>query len=187
MKVILTEKVKTLGNVGEIVNVSEGYARNFLIPQQYAILADARNTKEVELAQKRLAKKVEEEKQAALNTKKTIEGITINLIKRVGSDGKLFGSVTNTELAKVLEKEHGLEIERRTIVIDTPIKACGNFETKVKLFVGVDAVLKVAVQMDEKQKEEMKLLQAQASKKKAQAKAEAEEKKEEETTEEAQA
>lgn len=189
MKVILTERVKTLGNIGEIVNVSQGFARNYLIPNKLAKLADEANAKQMQDYQKMLAKKVAEEKAAAEELAKKVSGITVNLIKKIGGNGRLFGTVTNSELSKELEKQ-GATVERRLITIENPIKTLGDFEITAKLFKGVEATFKVKVEMDPKQVEEMKKKQEAAAKKKA-AKAEAkteesaEEATEETTTEEA--
>lgn len=185
MKVILTENVKSLGSVGEIVNVSSGHARNFLIPNKKAILADESNKKQMSDMEKMLAKKVAEQKAAAEDTAKKLSGMTVALIKKVGGNGTLFGTVTNTELAKSLEKE-GLTIERRLINIETPIKTLGTFDVTAKLFKGVEATFKVKVEIDPKQAEEMKKKQAAAAKKKA-AKAESTEETAEATTEDADA
>lgn len=180
MKVILTERVKSLGNVGEIVNVSSGYARNFLIPGNKAVLADDGNTKQMADMEKMLAKKVAAEKSAAEEVAKSLSGKTITLVKKVGGNGSLFGTVTNTELAKELEKD-GITIERRLIQIDTPIKTLGTYDITAKVFKGVEATFKVKVEIDPKQAEEMKKKQAAAAKKKA---AKAEKPAEEATTEE---
>ena len=166
MKVILTERVNSLGNVGEIVNVSSGYARNFLIPGNKAILADEGNTKQMADYEKMLAKKVAEEKAAAESIAKNLSGKTVTLIKKVGGNGSLFGTVTNTELARELEKE-GIVLERRLIQIDTPIKNLGTFDITAKVFKGVEATFKVKVEIDPKQAEEMKKKQEAAAKKKA--------------------
>jgi large subunit ribosomal protein L9 len=166
MKVILTDRVKTLGNTGEVVNVSEGYARNFLIPNKLAKLADEGNSKQMADYQKMLAKKVAEEKSAAEATAKEINKLSISLTKKVGGNGKLFGTVTNTELAKELEK-HNIVVERRLISVDTPIKSLGDFEVPVKLFKDVEATLKVKVEIDPAQAEEMKKKQEAAAAKKA--------------------
>lgn len=189
MKVILTERVKTLGNIGEIVSVSQGFARNYLIPNKLAKLADEANAKQMGDYQRMLAKKVAEEKALAEELAKKVSGLTINLIKRIGGNGKLFGTVTNSELSSELEKL-GVSVERRLITIENPIKSLGEFSIVAKLFKGVEATFKVKVEMDPKQAEEMKKKQEAAEKKKA-AKADAPaeeagaEVSEEETTEEA--
>ncbi len=153
MKVILKEKVKSLGNVGEIVNVSAGHARNFLIPNGLAVLADESNKAQVTHYTKMLAKKVEEEKNDAQNVAKKVNGLTLNLIKRVGANGKLFGSVTTQELSVELGKL-GHDIERRHLILANPIKAVGTYEVKAKVFQGVEAAFTVTVAMDPKQAEE---------------------------------
>ncbi len=181
MKVILTDKVKSLGNIGEIVNVSQGFARNYLIPNKLAKLADEGNSKQMEDYQKMLSKRVAEEKAAAEAIAKKISGLTISLTKKIGGNGKLFGTVTNTELAKELEAK-GIVIERRMITIDNPIKNLGEFEVVAKLFKDVDATFKVKVEIDPAQAEEMKKKQEAAAKKKAKTEAEGEA---EEVTEEA--
>jgi len=159
MKVILTERVKTLGNVGEIVNVSEGYGRNFLIPGKFAVLADESNKKEMADHEKRLAKKIAEQRADAQAIATKLGGITVSLIKKVGGNGSLFGTVTNVELAKELAKQD-IAIERRMITIETPIKTTGEYEISAKIFTGVEATFKVKVEMDPVQAEEMKKKQA---------------------------
>ncbi|MFT6631368.1 MAG: large subunit ribosomal protein L9 [Bacteriovoracaceae bacterium] len=166
MKVILTDSVKSLGNIGEIVNVSQGFARNYLIPNKKAKLADEGNSKQMADYQKMLAKKVAEEKAAAEDLAKKISKITINLVKKVGGTGRLFGTVTNSELSKELEKQ-GAIVERRLITIETPIKTLGDFDITAKLFKGVEATFKVKVEMDPKQVEEIKKKQEAAAKKAA--------------------
>jgi large subunit ribosomal protein L9 len=161
MKVILTEKVRTLGNIGEIVKVSDGYARNCLIPKQLAVLADDSHRKQLENSQRRLQKKIEEERNQAVEIKNKIDPLTIELVKKVGSNGRLFGTVTNTELSKELAARE-IEIERRLILIESPIKTLGEFEIKVKLFSEVEALFKVKVVMDPKQIEELKARQKAA-------------------------
>jgi len=185
MKVILTEKVASLGNVGEIVNVSAGHARNFLIPNKKAVLADESNKAQIEHYNKMLGKKVAEEKAAAESVAKQLEGLNMDLVRKVGSNGRLFGTITTTELSKLLA-EKGIEVEKRTLTVETPIKTVGSFNVKAKLFSGVEAAFTVKVEMDPKQAEEMKK-KAEAAAKKKQAKAEAAEAGEGEDTENAEA
>ena len=166
MKVILTERVNTLGNIGEIVNVSAGYGRNYLIPNSFAVLADEANTKQLNHQQKVLAKKMTEERNAAATAAKTIEGQTLEFVRRVAGSGKLFGTVSNLEIAKQLSTDE-LAIEKRMIVVTNPIKALGTFEMKARLFDGVEASFKVNVTLDPAQAEEMKKKQEDADRKKA--------------------
>jgi large subunit ribosomal protein L9 len=161
MKVILTEKVPALGNIGEIVNVSNGHARNFLVPNGFAMVADEGNKKLLAAQQKSLAKKVQGQRDAAMELKKKIEGTTLELIKKVGASGKLFGTVTNAELSKELENL-GFAVERRLIHLEAPIKGLGTFNAKAKIFQDVEATFKVKVAIDPKQAEELKKAQEEA-------------------------
>jgi len=171
MKVILTEKVPTLGNVGEVVNVSAGYARNFLIPGEMAVVADDSNKAQMDHFNKMLGKKVEEQKQAALGVKKQLDGLTLTFVKKAGADGRLFGAVTTVELSKELATK-GVEVERRTLTLEKPIKAIGAYKVAAKLFDGVGAEFDVKVEMDPKQAEELKKkAEALALKKKEKAEA----------------
>ncbi len=163
MKVILTEKVPALGNIGEIVNVSAGHARNYLVPNGFAMVADEGNKNLLAAQQKSLAKKIQGQKDVALELKKKIEGTTIELIKKVGASGKLFGTVTNAELSKELESR-GLVVERRLIHLESPIKGLGIFNAKAKIFQDVEATFKVKVSIDPKQAEELKRNQEEALK-----------------------
>ena len=185
MKVILTNNVKTVGNIGEIVNVSEGYARNYLIPNKLAKLADVSNAKQLGDYHKMLAKQVEAEKAPAQSIAKEVEGKTINLIKKIGGSGKIFGSVTNADISKELETMN-INIERRQIIIPTPIKTLGTFDVVAKVFSGVEATFQVKVEMDPAQAEEMKKRQA-AAEKKASKKAEAKDESDSEVSEEVKA
>ncbi len=162
MKVILTDKVSSLGNIGEVVNVSAGFARNFLIPNGKAVIADEGNQKQMKHYQKALGKKVAEEKQEAVEIKTKLDGMTLEFIKRVAGSGKIFGTVTNAEISAELKKQ-GLEVERRTITLDTPIKALGSFTAKAKLFPEVVAEFNIKVDIDPKQAEELKKKEAEAA------------------------
>ena len=163
MKVILTEKVPALGNIGEIVNVSAGHARNYLVPNGFAMVADDSNKKLLVAQQKSLGKKIQAQKDAANEIKKKVEGMTIELIKKVGASGKLFGTVTNAELSKELENR-GVEIERRQIQLESPIKGLGIFNAKAKIFHDIEATFKVKISIDPKQAEELKKNQEEALK-----------------------
>lgn len=155
MKVILKERVKSLGNVGEIVNVSAGHARNFLIPNGFAVLADESNKAQVEHYTKMLAKKVAEQKSEAEAVAKGLSGVKLDLVKRCGGNGKLFGSVTTQELSEELAKL-GHDVERRHLTLDNPIRELGEYEVTAKVFSGVEAKFTVTVTMDPQQAEENK-------------------------------
>jgi len=161
MKVILTEKVPTLGNVGEVVNISPGYARNYIIPNALGVLANEGNKKELAEHQKRIGKKIAEEKNAALALKEKVDGLVLEMTKKVGASGKLFGTITTTELSKELaEKE--IDLEKRVLTLDIPIKHLGTFEVRAKLFPEVEAIFKVKVSIDPKQAADLKEKEARA-------------------------
>ena len=153
MKVILTEKVKSLGGVGEIHNVSPGYARNFLLPKKFAKIADEGNEKALADQKKALAKKISAEKNDAVELKSKLDGISVTIEKKVGGTGRLFGTVTGNDLSKALA-EKGLTVEKRQIMIENPIKQLGTFEVKAKLFSDVESTFNVTVKKDLKQVEE---------------------------------
>lgn len=163
MRVILIEKVPSLGNIGEIVNVSQGYGRNFLLPRQMAVLADKAHRKQLENQKRKLAKKIEAEKAVAMDVHKKLDGFVLELIKKVGANGKLFGSVTTMELSSELEQK-GINVEKRTIMLVNPIKATGIFNAQAKLFNDIVAKFKVKVTMDPAQVEEFKKKEALAQK-----------------------
>lgn len=170
MKVILIEKVKALGTIGEIVNVSAGFARNYLFPQKFAVLADDKNSNVLKDKQKALAKKIGAEKDAALAVKKKLEGITVELIKKVGANGRLFGAVTSQDIVKELEKV-GVSVERRLLSFDGSIKSLGTYEVKAKLFNDVTATFNLKISIDAAMAEQLKKEQAEAQKRNADKKA----------------
>ena len=155
MKIILTEKVASLGNVGEIVNVSPGYARNYLIPKALGIVADENNKKQLDHHKKTLAAKVTEGRQAAEETAKKIGAMELEFVKKVGVNGKIFGNVTSGQLSRELT-DRGIGVEKRLITLDKPIKSLGSFMARVKLFEGVEAELAIKVVMDPTQVVEQK-------------------------------
>jgi len=164
MKVILLDKVPNVGNVGEMVNVSQGHARNYLLPNQLAVLADESNQKQLDHQQKRLQKSMAEEVAKAEDLKEKLDGMVIELVKKVGPNGRLFGSVTNSELSKELA-DRDFKVERRLISIENPIKSLGSFNIKVHLFEKVNASFEVKIVMDPAQVEELKLKEAAAKRK----------------------
>jgi large subunit ribosomal protein L9 len=177
------DNVKSVGNVGDIVNVSPGHARNFLVPNGLALIADEGNQKSLEQQRKMLAKKVAEHKTAAEATLKKVDGLVLEFVKKVGQNGKLFGSITTRELSEELEKK-GVEVERRLLTVSKPIKTVGSFDVKASLFEDVVANFQVKVVMDPEQAEELKKKQAAAEKRAAEKKAKAAEEATEETSEE---
>jgi len=144
MKVILQENMEHLGHIGDVVKVAPGYARNYLIPKGFAMLANEKNTKALEHAKRQLEYKKNKMLELAKGVVAKIEGLVLNLVHAAGEEGKLFGSVTNMELAEQL-KAHGIEIDRKKIVLADPIKQLGEYSVLVKVQPDVTANLKVIV------------------------------------------
>lgn len=145
MKVLLLQDVKGQGKKGEIVNVSDGYARNFLLPKKQAVIAD--NTVMNEIRTKEEAKKhreAEEKKTAEANAKK-LEGIVVKLFATAGADGKFFGSVSTKEIADELLKISGIEVDKRKIDLKDAIKAFGTYSLDVKLHPEVTGKINLVV------------------------------------------
>ncbi|MBQ9782971.1 MAG: 50S ribosomal protein L9 [Clostridia bacterium] len=145
MKVILTADVKGQGKKDQIVEVSDGYARNFLLPKKLAIPADNKAINEVKNKEASKAHKLEVEKQTAQEIAKKLETIVVKFVYAAGPDKRLYGSVTSKEIAEALKKEHGIEIDKRKITLATPIKSFGTFSADVRLF--TDVVGKIHVEV----------------------------------------
>ena len=145
MKVILQQDVKGKGKKGQLVEVSEGYGRNYLLPRKLAILATADNMNQMKQAEEsRKHREAVERVEAEANAKK-FEEIMVHMTAKGGTSGRIFGSVTSKEIAAQLKKEHGIEINKQKIVLDEAIKTFGTFELKVKLYPEVVGKLKVQV------------------------------------------
>ncbi len=147
MKVILLEDVRGSGKAGEVVNVSDGYARNMLIPRKLAVEATAQNMKQLEKKKEAEKKKFEEDKAAALELKAKLEGAVITLKTKAGENGKVFGSVTSKDIADAL-KEQGFDVDKKKIQLDSPIKTLGETTVSVKLFTEIAGKVKVNVVSD---------------------------------------
>ena len=144
MKVILLEDVRGSGKSGDVVNVSDGYARNMLIPRGLAVEATPQNVKQLEKKKEAIAKKFAEDKAAALEMKKKLEKITVEVKAKTGKSGKVFGSVTSADIAEALQAL-GFDIDKKKIQLDSPIKAIGTTDVNVKLFTEVSGKVKVNV------------------------------------------
>lgn len=145
MKVILKADVKGNGKKGEIINVSDGYARNFLFPKGLAIEANAQAMNEYNNA---VSSKEHHEKllkEAAEDAKKKLDAAQITIKAKAGQGGRLFGSVTSKEISAEIKKTLGLDVDKKKIVLDSDIKAFGTFTVPVKLYTGISANLKVTV------------------------------------------
>ena len=144
MKVILLEDVRGTGKAGDVANVSDGYARNMLIPRGLAVEATPQNIKQLEKKKEAMAKKFAEDKAAALELKKKLEEVTVEVRTKAGKDGKVFGSVTSKDIADALN-QMGFDIDKKKIQLDSPIKATGMTDVNVKLFTEISGKVKVNV------------------------------------------
>ncbi len=155
MKIILQKDMDELGFEGDIIDVARGYARNYLIPKGFAVEATLQNMKAFELKRKKIEARKLREKEDALKLKEKVESLEISLTKKAGEEGKLYGSVTNIDIASELEKE-GIVVDRKKILLDKPIKNVGDFEVPIKLYPEVIANLRVKVlpEKEEKEKQE---------------------------------
>ena len=133
MKVILQQDVRGQGKKGQLVDVSDGYARNFLLPKKLAVIATAENLNTMKQQEK--ARKAQEaaEKAEAEATAKKLEGLMVKIPAKAGEGGRLFGAVTAKEISEALSAQHGLNIAKTKLVLDEPIKACGGYQIKAKL------------------------------------------------------
>ena len=145
MKVILQQDVKGQGKKGQMIEASDGYARNFLLPRKLAVPATAENVNTMKMQEK--AKKAQEaaEKAEAQAIAEKLSGLTVKVVAKGGNGGRLFGAVTSKEIADALQAQHGIAIPKTKIVQDEPIKAFGGYELKVKLGYEVTGTLKVVV------------------------------------------
>ena len=144
MKVVLVQDVKGLEKKGELVNTSDGYARNFLFPKGLACEANAQSMTELKNREQSAKYKIETETAAAKKAAEQISGKTIAISAKAGQNGKLFGSITSKEIAEKLNTEFGIKADKRKIVVDD-IKQFGTYEFEVKLYQGISAKLFVMV------------------------------------------
>ena len=144
MKVILTDEIRGLGTRGDIVTVKDGYARNFLIPKNLAREATSGNLRAIEQEKKKWAQLAQAEKSVAQKAADSIKGVKLTIQKRVGDHGQLFGSVTANEIADALEAK-GVQVEKRRIELDHPIKTLGVHDVEVRLHREVTAHIQVEV------------------------------------------
>jgi large subunit ribosomal protein L9 len=144
MKVILTDEIRGLGTRGDIVTVKDGYARNFLIPKKLAREATTGNLKSIEQEKKKWALLAAQEKDQAQKAADSVKGMKVTIQKRVGDTGQLFGSVTANEIADALVAK-GVQVEKRRIELDHPIKSLGVHDVEVRLYRDVTAHIQVEV------------------------------------------
>ena len=147
MKIILRKDVATLGDAGEVVSVKNGYANNFLIPQGYAIRATEGTLKALDTEKKQQARKIELQRKNARDLAVKLEQMTLKVHAKAGESGKLFGTVTAGDIAEAL-KAQGVEIDRRKIHLEAPIKSLGKYEADAKLFMDITAKLSLEVEAE---------------------------------------
>lgn len=145
MKVVLLENVKNVGNKGDIVEVKDGYGRNFLIKNKKAVIGSDENIEAANQAKADEAKRLEEERKEAQKLADLLGKTEITIVERAGEDGKLFGSVTSKDIAEKLEKDKGIKIDKRKIDLEMPIRNVGRIEVKVKTYQGINGNLTVLV------------------------------------------
>lgn len=145
MKVILLKDVKSLGKKGDIVEVSEGYGRNFIIPSKSGVIADSKNLNTLKLQKQNEDKVAAEKLQEAKDLKAEIEKQKITVTLKTGKDGRIFGSVSTKEIQEELKKQTGLDIDKKKIETTIPIKDLGNFTANIRLHKDVTAELPINV------------------------------------------
>ena len=145
MKVILKADVRGKGKKGQMIEVAEGYARNFLLPKGLAVLATADAMNTMRLQEKAKAKADAEAKAAATEIAEKLKGLQVKVASKGGEGGKLFGAVTGREISAALKEQHGVEIDSKKLVLDEPIKSFGSYQVKAKLGFEISGTVNVIV------------------------------------------
>ena len=145
MKVILTQDIRGKGKRGQMIEVSDGYARNYLLPKKLAQEANADNVNTMKMNDKATAERQAKERAEAMDISKKMKDFTVTVTAKGGGAGRLFGSVTNTEIAEALEHQQKIKLDKRKIVLDEPIKTTGLYTVKCKLGYEITGDLKVEV------------------------------------------
>ena len=145
MKVILTQDVRGQGKRGQMIEVSDGYARNFLLPKKLALEATADHVNTMRMNDKATQERQAKERAEALELRNRMKDMTVVVTAKGGGAGRLFGSVTNTEVSEALAKQAGVQLDKRKIVLDEPIKSVGVYTVKCKLGYEINAELKIEV------------------------------------------
>ena len=145
MKVVLLQDVKGLGKKGELVNASDGYARNFLFPKNLAKEANAQAMNELKNAEASKQYKIDTAVAAANKAKSELEGSTFVMSAKAGSCGKLFGSITAKEISAEIKKQKGIDVDKRKITLSSDIKTCGVYDVEIKLYTSITAKVQVEV------------------------------------------
>ncbi len=145
MKVILKQDVKAQGKKGQMIEVSDGYARNFLFPKGLAVEADATAMNEIKNKEAAAAHKLEVERQNAKDIAAKLETVTAKLTATAGADGRIYGSITSKEIADQLAAQHKIDIDKRKIQLDAPVKNFGSYAIPVKLFPEIVGKINIVV------------------------------------------
>ena len=145
MKVILKADVRGKGKKGQMIEVAEGYARNFLMPKGLAVLATADAVNTMRLQEKAKAKADAEAKAAAPEIAEKLKGLQVKVVSKGGEGGKLFGAVTGREISAALKEQHGVDIDSKKLVLDEPIKSFGSYQVKAKLGFEISGTVYVIV------------------------------------------
>ena len=146
MKVILHQDVQGKGKKDQLVEVSDGYARNYLLPRKMAVVATQENLAAMKQQEKAKQKKMEADKATALEIAKKLDSVTVNITARSGgTGGKLFGAVTSKEISEALNEQHGITLEKNKIVIEEQIKSFGPYEVKCKLGFEINGIINILV------------------------------------------
>lgn len=145
MKVILLDNIKGVGKKDEVINASDGYARNFLFPKNLAVEANKENMTKLQAKKDSKQHQKDLEKEAAYEMMKKLKDITITIAVKAGENGKIFGGVTAKEISENLKEQYKIEIDKKKILLAEPIKTLGNFQVEIKLYEGVNGKLKVQV------------------------------------------
>lgn len=145
MKVILKQDIKGVGKKGEVINASDGYARNYLLPRELAYEANEGNM--AALKEKKESEKFrkDNESQSARELAKKLTGLSVKFDVKAGENGRLFGSITSKDIVEEIKKQHGFDVDKKKLVLDEPIKAAGVYNIEVKVYPEISAKLKVVV------------------------------------------
>ncbi|MDO4553163.1 MAG: 50S ribosomal protein L9 [Bacillota bacterium] len=146
MNVILLQDVKGSGKAGEVVKVSDGYARNLLIPKGWAKEATEANLRDLEYKKAQYLARRQQDMESARELEKAISAMEVHLTGKCGEGGKLFGSITSKDIAEAVMKKYGVEIDKKKFAMDAPIKTVGEHTVEIKLYQDVAARLKVVVE-----------------------------------------
>ena len=145
MKVILLADVKGQGKKNDVIEVSDGYGKNFLIPRKLAKVADAQSLNDVKVKESARLYRIETEKKEAQALAEKLKTLVVKIPASSGADGRLYGSITSKDITEQLQKEHGIAIDKRKLVMNDPIKAYGKYEIDVKLYTEVSGKINVLV------------------------------------------